>query len=109
MSDLKPVGVQLYSVREELAQDFEGTVRRVADMGYVGIEPFGGMPGGLEKTAALFRELELEVFNSHVPFPDDANSDAVLAIAEAYELNRVCIAFLPATEFETIDSIKRGL
>jgi sugar phosphate isomerase/epimerase len=107
MSDLKPVGVQLYSVREELATDFEGTVRRVADMGYVGVEPFGGMPEGLENTAALFRELELDVLNSHVPFPDDANKDTVLEIAEAYDLNRVCIAFMPPAEFETIDSIKR--
>ena len=107
MSKLNPVALQLYSLRESLAHDFEGMVRQVADMGYVGVEPFGGMPGGLENSAALFRELDLEVCNSHVPFPDDENKDAVLAIAEAYGLKSVCIAYLPATEFETLDDIKR--
>ena len=107
MSDLKPVAVQLYSLREELAQDFEATIRNIADIGYVGVEPFGGMPGGLDAVAGLCRELELEVCSSHVPFPDDANKDAVLALAEAYGLERVCIAYLPPAEFETVDGIKR--
>ena len=106
MADLKPVGLQLYSLREALAQDFEGTVRSVADMGYVGVEPFGGMPGGLENAANLFRELDLDVFNSHVPYPDDASKDIVLEMVEAYGMDCVCIAFMPPTEFESIDSIK---
>jgi len=29
-----PVAVQLYTLREDLAQDFEGTLRRVAKIGY---------------------------------------------------------------------------
>ncbi len=108
MADIKPVAAQLYSLREELARDFEGTVRGVAEIGYAGVEPFGGMPGGLEASAELFRELELEVCSSHVPFPDEANQDEVLAIAEAYGLSRVCVAYLPPGEFETVDAIKRA-
>ena len=107
MSVMKPVALQLYSLREALTEDFEGIVRQVADMGYVGVEPYGGMPGGLEGSASLFNELGLEVLNSHVPFPDDENTDAVYAIAEAYELDRVCVAYLPPSEFETLDLIKR--
>lgn len=107
MLNLKPVALQLYSLREALAEDFEGIVRQVADMGYVGVESYGGMPGGLENSAALFKELGLEVLNSHVAFPDEENADAVLAIAEAYNLDRVCVAYMPASEFETVDMIKR--
>src|SRR5437879_9853595 len=33
-----PVGLELYSVREELKKDPEGTVRAVAQMGYQGVE-----------------------------------------------------------------------
>ena len=65
------------------------------------------MPCELEDSAELFGELELEVFNSHVPFPAGADQETVLTIAEAYGLQRVCIAFMPPTEFETVDSIKR--
>ena len=107
MSELKPLALQLYSVREELNRDFAGTVRRVADMGYIGVEPYSGMPGGLANAVKLFRELDVRVLNSHVPFPDEANKGAVLEVAEAYELDRVCVAFMPPTEFETVDSIKR--
>ncbi len=106
MSDLKPVALQLYSLREALNQDFEATIRQVADMGYIGVEPYGGMPGGLEQAAKLFHELDLQVLGSHVPYPDAENKDNVLAIAEAFQVDRVVIAFLPPTEFETIDAIK---
>lgn len=32
------VGLQLYTLREELEQDFEGTLRKVAALGYTGVE-----------------------------------------------------------------------
>ena len=107
MSNMKPVALQLYSLRDALAKDFEGIVRSVAAMGYVGVEPYGGMPGGLRATAALYQELELEVCNSHVPFPDEENLDSALAVAEAYGLSRVAVAYLPETEFATLDAVKR--
>ncbi len=106
MSKPKPVALQLYSVREMLDQDFEGTVRRVAEIGYIGVEAYGGMPGGLKNSADMFAELELEVCSSHVAFPDDANKDCMLAVAEAYGVSRVAVAYLPPDNFETIDSIK---
>ena len=107
MPELKPLGLQLYSLREALAEDFEGIVRAVAAMGYAGVEPYGGMPGALADNASLFTELGMEVFNSHIPFPDDEHKDAVLEIADAYGLSRVAVAFLPPSEFETLDDIKR--
>jgi len=106
MSDPKPIGLQLYSVRESLAEDFEGTIRQIADMGYVGVEPYGGLPTDLDTASALFKELGLQVFNSHVGFPEGEGEQAMLDIAQAFELSRVAIAFLPPEMFETIDGIK---
>ena len=40
-----PIGLQLYSVRDDLAADFEGTLKAVAEMGYDGVE-FHGMHWG---------------------------------------------------------------
>ena len=107
MPKMKPVALQLYSLRDALEKDFEGIVRSVAAMGYVGVEPYGGMPGGLSAAADLFQELELEVCNSHVPFPDGANMESALAEAQAFDLSRVAVAYLPPAEFETLDAIKR--
>ena len=108
MSEIKPIGLQLYSVREALAEDFEGTVRQVAEMGYIGVEPYGGLPTDLNDAAALFNELDLQVFNSHVGIPEGEGKEALLKIAEAFNLSRVAIAFLPSEKFETIDEIKRS-
>ena len=108
MSELKPIALQLYTARELLGEDFEGTVRRVAAMGYVGVEPYGGMPCELSAAAQLFRELDLQVCSCHVPFPDEANKEAVLEIAAAFELRGVVIAMLPPEDFETVDAVKRA-
>ena len=64
-----PISLQLYTLRELLAQDFEGTIRKVADMGFVGVETanmFGGSPAS---AASLFGELELTVSGAHSPLP----------------------------------------
>ena len=37
-----PVALQLYSVRDDMAADFAGTLEKVAGMGYQGVE-FAGL------------------------------------------------------------------
>lgn len=36
-----PVGLQLFSVRGEVTKDLPATLKRVAEIGYVGVEPWG--------------------------------------------------------------------
>ena len=36
-----PVAVQVYSVREDAAKDFQGTMQKIKDMGYQGVELAG--------------------------------------------------------------------
>ncbi len=62
-----PVALQLYTVRDQTAVDFPGTVRRVAELGYAGIELAGD--GGLtaEQLRALLDETGLRLAGSHVP------------------------------------------
>lgn len=80
-----PVGIQAFTVREELKADFRGTLRALADMGYKGVETgnsFGGMAPA--EAAELFRALGLEAAGIHTGPADitDANS-AIYAYAEA--------------------------
>jgi sugar phosphate isomerase/epimerase len=73
---MKPgLSIQLYTVRHEAERDFEGTIRRIADMGYRYVEP-AGFPGTTPaKAAALFKALGLECLSCHggLPVGDDAN------------------------------------
>lgn len=72
-----PVGLQLYTLRGIMADDFTGTLRRVAEMGYDAVEfaGFGGLAAGDLKE--LLDELGLKVAGSHESYEglsDDADS-----------------------------------
>ena len=73
-----PIALQLYTVRDALAEDFVGGVRKVAAIGYVGVEP-AGFPGTTVREAAgLFRELGLAVPSAHTPLPLGEQKNQVL-------------------------------
>ena len=65
-----PIALQLYSVRDDMAADFEGTLKKVKALGYDGVE-FAGLYG---HTAAevkkMCQELGLNPISAHVPFVD---------------------------------------
>lgn len=74
-----PLALQLYSVREMLSRDFTGALRRIAEMGYVGVEPIFALPGTtLQAAAQLFRELDLSVPSAHMPLPIGADKQPVI-------------------------------
>ncbi len=60
------IGLQLFTLRDELAKDFKGTLRQVAAMGYEGVEfaGYGDIPA--EEMRDLLQELGIEAFGSHV-------------------------------------------
>lgn len=41
MSKTLPIAVQVYSVREEAERDFAGTMKKLGEMGYDGVELAG--------------------------------------------------------------------
>lgn len=72
------VALQLYSVRDDVETDFEGTIKKVRDLGYDGVE-FAGLYG---KTAKEVKEIcgkyDITPISAHVPFTDMvANPDLV--------------------------------
>ena len=61
-----PVALQLFSVREELDADFEGTLRRVKALGYQGVE-FAGLYGrSAETVRTLLSAIGLEPVSAHI-------------------------------------------
>jgi sugar phosphate isomerase/epimerase len=73
-----PIALQLYSVREDLEKDFEGTLHKIAEMGYLGVET-AGFPGTTPENAKkLFDELELTVTSAHSPLPLGEDKNQIL-------------------------------
>src|SRR5437660_8408838 len=60
------IALQLYTVRDETAQDFAGTLRRVAALGYTAVE-FAGYGGlSIQQMQELLDETGLQALSSHV-------------------------------------------
>ncbi|GGG63790.1 sugar phosphate isomerase/epimerase family protein [Paenibacillus radicis (ex Gao et al. 2016)] len=61
-----PIGLQLYTLRDATSEDFEGTLRKVAALGYEGVEFAGYGDIEAEKMRDLLEELGLKAIGSHV-------------------------------------------
>lgn len=62
-----PVGLQLYTVRNELEKDFEGTLAQVAEIGYPGVEFAGYFGRSAGEIAQLTSDLNLSPVAAHIP------------------------------------------
>jgi sugar phosphate isomerase/epimerase len=68
------IGLQLYTVREDTAKDFRGTLRQISKMGYEGVEfaGYGDIPADEMKT--LLDELNLKAIGSHISLDNLENN-----------------------------------
>jgi sugar phosphate isomerase/epimerase len=84
-----PVGLELYSVRDELAKDLMGTVRAVAKMGYEIVEfysPYYGWTAAYAgEVRKLLDDLGIRCLSTH----NGANALAPEGLDKAIELNRI--------------------
>jgi sugar phosphate isomerase/epimerase len=104
---LDRIGVQLYSVRHLLEEDFEGTLEAVAKIGFHEVEfhnYFGRQP---QQVRDLLDRLGLDAPAAHFPwdsFREDPES--VVATAKAVGHRYVLLAWLPPEDRATIDQYK---
>jgi len=92
-----PMAVQLFSVRHDLAEDLRGTMERVAEIGYEGVEFFGPLkpePGSLR---ALLDEFNLACCGWHTPFDavQDDRLEETVAFHKALGNTHVIIPGIP--------------
>lgn len=84
-----PVGLELYSVRDELVKDLEGTVRAVAKMGYQCVEFYGPYFKWTEAQTKQYRklidDLGIKCYSTH---NDQSNFDAA-NINRARDMNLI--------------------
>ncbi|OQA86360.1 MAG: Xylose isomerase-like TIM barrel [Lentisphaerae bacterium ADurb.Bin242] len=103
---LKPLSVQLYSLRERAQKDFIAVLKDVAKMGYKGVEPAGFWnlrPSTLRKVLA---DLGLEMYSSHSPWARINNLGEAMDIADMIGLKKIVCGYGP-DDFKDLDSIKR--
>ena len=84
-----PIALQLYTVRDALAQNFKSVVTRIAEIGYVGVET-AGFPGiSVDEASDLFADLGLDVCSVHTQLPLGKQKNQVIELAHELEATRV--------------------
>jgi sugar phosphate isomerase/epimerase len=105
---LGAIGIQLYTVRRELVRDVEGTLARLAEIGYTEVE-FAGFPN---TTAKLLRgildRLHLTAPSSHVPVQAIRGEWArFLEDAATVGQRYIAVAYVGESERKSADDWKR--
>lgn len=106
-----PVGLELYSVREELKQDLMGTVRAVAKMGYEDVEfyspYFQWTDAQAKDVRKLLDDLGIRCLSTH----NDSHSFEPAGLPRAIELNQIIgskiIVMASAGRVDGLDGWKR--
>ncbi len=102
-----PIALQLYSVREELARDFDATITQVAAAGYQGVELIYPVPGAPQATVVRrLKELGLPAVAAHMPLPLGDQRNAVLDFMAAYECTTL-VSGNSLHDADTLDNLLR--
>ena len=103
---MKPISVQLYSLREESAQDFDAVLARLAAIGYAGVEPFNLFGKSPAAFKARVEDLGMAVSSSHHPWANRASVNEVVDTVGALGLTRAAGGFGPG-DFADMDAVRR--
>jgi sugar phosphate isomerase/epimerase len=105
---LNKIGVQLYTVRSEMAKDFEGSLKRVAELGYKEVEFAGYYNRAAKDVRAILGRYGLTAPSAHVPLKDvQTNIDKTIEAAKAIEHQYLICPYLEDKDRKSLDDYKR--
>lgn len=102
------IALQVYSVRDAAEQDFAGTMRKVKEMGYDGVELAGTYGMTAVEAKKILDEIGLELISAHVPV-DQLEDDRILDDFAATGMKYIAIPWLtgPKTKEELDGAVGR--
>lgn len=102
------IALQLYTVRQSAQQDFLGTLRKVAAMGYGAVELAGlhGLPA--VQVRATLDELGVRAVSAHVALSDlESGLSAVVADMQTLGCEFVVVPWMPAERRTTAAAVQK--
>jgi sugar phosphate isomerase/epimerase len=88
-----PLGLQLYSVREILPTDYEGTLKQIAALGYREVEAAGFYNHSASQVKQAMRNAGLNCVSAHYPYGDlHAHFDQILAFNKELGVGHIICA-----------------
>jgi sugar phosphate isomerase/epimerase len=105
---LKTIGMQLYTVRRELEKDFDGTLARVAALGYGEVEFAGYFNHPPKEVKAALARHNLTSPSAHMQLADlRGNLDVMIEAARVVGHEYLLLAWTPPEERKTLDDYRR--
>jgi len=96
----------LYIVREECQRDLAGVLKKLADIGFEGIEFLGFFGHTAEEVKHMLDENHLEALGNHVPYAELlADAEGILSFHEAVGCRYLTVAELPLDDFAGVSAI----
>ncbi len=107
------IGIQLYTLRNQIGSDVKGTIRAVADAGYKQVEPYG-FPNA-EEMIQEAKACGMEVNSTHFAWDsvvdptrkDVPSFDVILESANQHGLSHLVIPYLQGEVRETLDDYRQ--
>lgn len=102
------IGLQLYTLRGEMTDDFAAKLRWVREIGYEGVEfaGYGGMEP--EKLAKVLSDLQLVAVSNHVQLQDlEGHLDQVIDDANTVGLQYMVCPYVSLERLQTKDEVAR--
>jgi sugar phosphate isomerase/epimerase len=87
-------------------KDYEGVIRKVAAMGYDGVETAGFDGTTASAAAKLFKELSLTVVGAHSPFPVGEKKNEILDLSSSFGCKYMIVAHIGPDDVKDMDAIK---
>ena len=85
-----PLGIQLYSVRDLLPTDYEGTLKQIADLGYREVEAAGFYNHSASQVKQAMQQAGLRCVSGHYSYTDlTTQFDQTIAFAKEVGLNYI--------------------
>ena len=111
----KNIGIQLYTLRNQIKDNVAGTIKAVADAGYKQVEPYGFPSPNAAAMIKQAKENGLAVNSSHFNWESvtDPNKDGVMPFAEVLSqakdagLSHLVVPYLHGHNRKTLDDYKR--
>jgi sugar phosphate isomerase/epimerase len=93
---IKKVGVQLYTVRDLMKNDFEGTIAKVAQIGYKEVEFAGYFGRTADQVKAVLDKTGLKAPSTHVQYDElDDKFPSVIEFSKAIGLEYIICPWIP--------------
>ena len=105
-TDSPPISVQLYSLRVEAATGFEAVLRRLGEIGFVGVELAGFHDLTPQQYANIVEESGLVTSSAHLTDLTPDGFNAALDDLQTIGCNVAVCAFMPPERFADLDAIK---